>query len=208
MKHNGFGGHIRLDWLNQPSATTVVAAFRTYCVERWAVDIQNELQEVTSTCSGGFVERIAGANSWTADVSFFVDYYNDLESPIFDGAPNNAAGTALNLKPQFCDWNAGQRVLITLRVGGPGKNATTFHELQGFGLISQINVENPAKNPIKMTLQVQSSGPIKYVTSKLNEAVSLFPNAPTGFAPFDNLQGVEPKKAEAKKEDEKPASKA
>ena len=192
--------------------------FRTYCIERWSIDVENDIQEVTSTCGNGWSENIAGTSNWSCEFSVFIDYFNSLESPFFDPVPNNSAGTAINLKPQFMELYPGQRVLLTARFGGPGLSATVHHELQGSALVSKIGWENPCKNPIKGMLSVKGNGPINYTFEKLGLLTPLLSATPaTSMAFGDDIPFVNAKTpktpdthaaANAKSEADKPVLKA
>lgn len=172
-KTNGVGGHVRFDWLTY-SGGSYVPTWQTFCVERWALNLTNETQDVTTTCGNGWVDRIAGYSSGTIDVSFFVDYAT-LADPAAEGTP----ATAFPNVPQYALFAPGQRVFATLRIGGPGKTATTFHEIEGWFIVSGMNIENPAKNPVKFTLQGESAnasdfaGVVSYVGNRLGDVAAL-----------------------------------
>jgi len=61
------------------------------CLTGWDVDIASELADVTSTCSGGFHEYLAGLKGLTATINANWD----LDASPVDDPPNFTAGATL-----------------------------------------------------------------------------------------------------------------
>ncbi len=118
---------------------SITVSSTTYCVENWSLNLSNELADVTTTCSNGWVERIAVASSGQLTFSLF-----------FDGSGITA-------------FAPGTKFTATLNVGGPvGSSPGTQHSFGGTFIVSGQTVENPAKSVVKVNVTADSTGAITY----------------------------------------------
>ena len=108
----------------------IQAANTMLCVENWQCTLTDDVQDVTTVCSLGCQELITGIKSATLTGSAFYD----------------AAMAGGNVSVLF----TGLPMLFTASIGSTG-NTIVFN-----GLISEVVVENPAKNPVKINFTARS----------------------------------------------------
>jgi hypothetical protein len=100
-----------------------------YDVENWKVQNTNDLQDVTDTGSLGETVRIPGVNSGTLTCSM---WYNQSS-------------------PQPAVLTEGLLILFVGKVGNTSQTYTRYY------YISDVTVENSAKNPVKVDITALST---------------------------------------------------
>lgn len=106
----------------------------TLCVENWQIEVRNDAQDVTTTCSGGFIDRIAGISDATLTFTGFFDAAASILSPI---------------QPGF-------DIDFTANIGTAGGS------IDMKAIVTSVSVENPAKATVKFTVTAQSTGEITF----------------------------------------------
>ena len=104
----------------------------TLCVESWQLEIRNDAQDVTTTCSNGFIDRIQGISDGTLTFTGFFDSSASILSPI---------------QPGF-------DIDFTANIGVAGGS------IEMNAIVTSVSVENPAKTTVKYTVTAQSNGAI------------------------------------------------
>lgn len=110
-----------------------------YAVDQWALNLTNELQDVTTTSSAGWVERMAGYGSASASFGIFL-------------GTKDAAGV-LSTVNQFAP---GASFTADFTVGG------STHKYSGTFLVSTANITNAAKPTPKLDITAESRGPVTF----------------------------------------------
>ena len=104
----------------------------TLCVENWQLEIRNDTQDVSTTCSQDFIDRMAGMSDGTLTFTGFFDSSASILSPI---------------QPGF-------DIDFTANIGTAGGS------IEMNAIVSSVSVENPAKTSVKYTVTALSNGPI------------------------------------------------
>ncbi len=110
------------------------AAATTICVESWTIELRNDVQDVTTTCSGGFIDRIDGCTDATLT---FTGFY-DSTAPILTGV------------------QPGYELEFEADIG------STIDKITANFIVQTVNIENPAKSTVKFTVTAVSTGSITY----------------------------------------------
>jgi hypothetical protein len=110
---------------------TLTVGGTAYNVESWSATGSNEVQDVSDVSSANVV-RIAGLTSWEMKASFWVDASSPQSSAITVGSTYTLVG----------------------------KVGATSHTFSGSFIISNVEIENSAKNPVKFQLTGMSTGAV------------------------------------------------
>lgn len=124
-KLTGMGGSLTL--VSDPDIT--------FCVESWTVTLNNDVQDVTDTCSVGWIERIGGVSDASLSASMWYD-------------PAQVGGGQITL------LFTGALISFVADIGNSGNT------IAGNFIVSTVGVENGAKPAVKLTFTALSSGQV------------------------------------------------